>query len=240
MAGTPSGPSARNRWIALGGAALALIAGLAIAILIVHRNSGARQAPPASQGGLVVQTGRDDDIKLDPKRPLRCFVGGQFVGELMLADCARRNGVATGSLDVGLDPTGSLAAAGGGGSNLTPLPTPPDVGAQDPAPPMTRPAGAELDAQPADQTASDRPHAVAGCLRAEDGQWTVEPGPGNLSACARALFGGVCLRRGEARFGRFGSVTLRLFQSRVSIAPDGRNFRPLVDQDENCALPPPD
>ena len=79
------------------------------------------EAPPASQGGLVVQTGRDDDIKLDPKRPLRCFVNGQFVGELPLSDCAQKNGVATGALDVGLDQSGALAAANAGGAHLTPL-----------------------------------------------------------------------------------------------------------------------
>src|SRR5206468_8925951 len=55
---------------------------------------------------------------------LRCFVNGQFVGELPLAVCAQRNGVATGSLDVGLDPSGALAAASNAASSgLTPLPS---------------------------------------------------------------------------------------------------------------------
>ena len=53
------------------GMALALLAGLAIAFLMISRDRGAQEAPPASQGGLVVQTGRDDDIKLDARRPLR-------------------------------------------------------------------------------------------------------------------------------------------------------------------------
>ena len=71
----------------------------------------------------MIVSGRADDAKLHPKRPLRCFVDGQFVGELPLAVCAQRNGVATGSLDVGLDPAGALAAAtNGAGSDITPLP----------------------------------------------------------------------------------------------------------------------
>src|SRR6185437_52804 len=91
--------------------------------LLLGRHKPA-EPPPASQGGLTVVSGRDDDTKLDPKRPLRCFVGGQFVGELPLAVCAQRNGVATGALDVGLDQAGALAATNGVNSTLTPLPTP--------------------------------------------------------------------------------------------------------------------
>ena len=72
-----------------GGAALAVLAGLGIAVALM---SGHKQteAPPASRGGLIVETGRDDDSKLDPARPLRCFVGGTFVGEITLADSATR------------------------------------------------------------------------------------------------------------------------------------------------------
>src|SRR3978361_1153058 len=93
-----------RRVLALIGMAVALIVGLAVAFVLVRKPNASSEAPPASQGGLVVQTGRDDDIRLDPMRPLRCFVGGQFVGELPLNACAKRNGVATDSLDVGLDP----------------------------------------------------------------------------------------------------------------------------------------
>ena len=110
-----------RRVIAFGGAGLALVAGLAVAWFVFSRTQKPAQPPPASQGGLTVVSGRDDDVKLDPKRPLRCFVGGQFVGELPLAVCAQRNGVATGALDVGLDQAGALAASNGAGSTLTPL-----------------------------------------------------------------------------------------------------------------------
>ena len=95
-----------------GGAAVALLAGLGIAAaLLAGHDQKQTEAPPASRAGLIVETGRDDDTKLDPARPLRCFVGGAFVGEITLAECAKKNGVATGALDVGVDETGALAAA---------------------------------------------------------------------------------------------------------------------------------
>src|SRR5438876_11586678 len=105
------------------GAGLALAAGLVVALAVGGRQSHA--PPPASQAGLVVETGRDDDVKLDPKRPLRCFVNGQFVGEVPLEECAKKNGVATGALDVGIDPSGALAASGGAPADITPLPPQP-------------------------------------------------------------------------------------------------------------------
>src|SRR4051794_38505918 len=93
----------QDRRVLLGlGAALALALGMGAAVLMSLDRAPA-QAPPASQGGLVVQTGRDDNVTLDQKRPLRCFVDGKFVGELTLDECAKRNGVASGALDVGVD-----------------------------------------------------------------------------------------------------------------------------------------
>jgi hypothetical protein len=151
-----------RRVILAGGAALALLAGLAVAVLIGRGQSGPDAPPPASQGGLVVQTGRDDDIKLDPQRPLRCFVGGKFVGELPLGECARRNGVATGALDVGLDPSGALAAANGASGDITPLPTAPQTvtplaPAADAVPPAGEPQPDGRDAGSPAPTASDAP-----------------------------------------------------------------------------------
>jgi hypothetical protein len=102
-------------------------------------------------------------------------VGGQFVGELPLADCAKRNGVATGGLDVGLDPAGALAA-GTNGADLTPLnalapaqPLPvtelaPPANATPIAPPPPEPSPPSVNAAtlhlPAPAQAS--PHAPAG------------------------------------------------------------------------------
>ncbi|HEY7901733.1 MAG TPA: hypothetical protein VIC25_11180, partial [Caulobacteraceae bacterium] len=100
-----------RRLVALGGAGLALGSGLALAIALAERQNSNDDAPPASVGGLVVQTSHDAVAKLDPARPLRCFVGGRLIGELTVIDCAKRNGVATGALDVGVDSSGGLAAA---------------------------------------------------------------------------------------------------------------------------------
>jgi hypothetical protein len=96
------------------GAGVALLLGILIAVTVMRGSRAPAEPPPASQGGLVVETGRDDDTKLDPTRPIRCFVAGQFAGEITLTECAQRNGVATGALDVGVDETGALAAADSG------------------------------------------------------------------------------------------------------------------------------
>ena len=216
-----------RRVLTLGGMALALVAGLVVAFMLVRRPNASSEAPPASQGGLVVQTGRDDDIKLDPMRPLRCFVGGQFVGELPLSACAKRNGVATGSLDVGLDPSGALAASGAATSDITPLPPEPVTTAQ---------------ANPAESSSSDaavepaesRPSAA--CWRYANGAWTPLSGDFSAIACAQTLFSGQCVRPGGALYGRWGDRTLRLVPGRIEVSADNRNFRALVEQ--NAACPP--
>ena len=99
--------------------AIALGAGLAV---VVKSGVKSKVPTPALHTGLVVEVGREDDGKLDPARPLRCFVGGAFVGEITLSECARKNGLDTGELDVGVDETGALAAADQAGTVLTPLP----------------------------------------------------------------------------------------------------------------------
>jgi len=222
-----------RRVILAGGAALALAAGLIVAVLVTSHPGAGGGAPPASQGGLVVQTGRDDDIKLDARRPLRCFVGGQFAGELPLGECAKRNGVATGALDVGLDPSGALAASGQAGAGITPLApeavtslnaaqSSPDAQSQVPA------AGPEVVAPPA---------AASGCLRYGPQGWGRLAGPANLGECVQALFDGRCVRPGAAAYGRWGERTLRLTPGRVEISSDNRTFRTLVEQAPDCALP---
>ena len=104
-------------------------------IVIVWPKGDETPVATAGSGNLTVQTGRDDDIKLDPNKPLRCFVGGQMVGELPLEDCARRNGVSRGAMDVGLDPSGNLAAGNGPGNAISPLPAPAADGVEGDAPP---------------------------------------------------------------------------------------------------------
>src|SRR5471032_3047726 len=101
----------RDRRVVIAAAAgvLILFTGLGVAVMLRgHRQ--AESLATASSGSLQVEMGKAD-AGLDVGRPLRCFVGGQFVGMVSLGDCARRNGVAPGGLDVGLDPTGAVAGA---------------------------------------------------------------------------------------------------------------------------------
>jgi len=216
-----------QRAIALGGGTLALAAGLIAAwVLIGHKPAA---PPPAAQGGLVVVSGRDDDAKLDPKRPLRCFVGGQFVGELPLAVCAQRNGVATGALDVGLDQAGALAATNGVNSTLTPLPAP-EAQATDAAQ-----APPQSDTGPPPAAASG---AAQACWRFGGAGWRQLPAPIPLPACISALFAGRCPIRDDAFYGRWGEQTLRLVQGRVEISSNNRDFSPIVDPWPPCRLDP--
>ena len=203
------------------GALFALVAGLGLAWALLHRSPKSTSPPPAAEGGLVVQSGRDDDLRLDPKRPLRCFVGGQFVGELPLAVCAQRNGVATGALDVGLDQSGALAATNGAAASITPLPPQ----ASTDAPPLSE-AGPSAEAN-ATQPATPGAEA-ADCWRYGDGGWRRLPDTLSLSACAEALFAGRCPPRGEAFYGRWGDDALRLADGAVEISANNQDFRGLI------------
>ena len=61
----------------------------------------------APAGGLRIEAEADGLASPQPRRPLPCFVNGRGVGDLPLGDCARRNGVASGPLEVGLEPVAS-------------------------------------------------------------------------------------------------------------------------------------
>jgi len=224
-----------RRVVIAAGAALALTAGLAVAALMAARHGDQSDAPPASQGGLVIQTGRDDDIKLDPRRPLRCFVNGILVGEAPLADCARRNGVATGALDVGLDPTGALAASHGMSTDITPLPPPGAMatGAQG----DSSPAGAAAPPASAPAASSTRA-ATAACLKYAEASWTRAAYDTTLDACVQILYAGQCVAAGGALYGRWGDRTLRLVPGRVEVSGDNHNFHTLAAQGQGCSLPP--
>jgi hypothetical protein len=219
-----------RRVIVLGGAGIALLLGLALAWAIFSTSKAPTGPPPAAQGGLVVVSGRDDDAKLDPKRPLRCFVNGQFVGELPLAVCAQRNGVATGSLDVGLDPSGALAAAANAtSSGLTPLPSQ--------APPQSLP----VTEQGAAATNAARSGALAEagggqtCWRWQAGGWRQLPTSLPLPACVQALFAGRCPGADETFYGRWGDRTLRVMGGRVEISSNNRDFSSYIDPWPPCA-----
>ena len=209
-----------------GGAALALIAGLGIALVLMHGAKSPTEDPPASRAGLVVETGRADDTKLDANRPLRCFVGGQFVGETTLAECAKKNGVATGSLDVGVDETGALAAADQAGTVLTPLPPPAE------APTVPAPAATPTAPTPA---VSSTPLAV--CWRYAGGEWRKLPGEITVNACAQQLSGGKCEKAGGATYGRWGDETLRLVPGKVESSSDNRTFHSIIELGPNCSIP---
>ncbi|MBS0489058.1 MULTISPECIES: hypothetical protein [unclassified Phenylobacterium] len=216
----------RRTLLALVGGALALLAGLIIANVMVNKGKDEKpSAPPASKGGLVVETGAPDDGRLDPAKPLRCFVAGQYAGEMTLADCAKRNGVATGALDVGVDEAGNLAAADQAGTMLTPLPPQPEaVTPLNPAP--TTPVQAP--------TATNAP--AGGCWRYVDGGWRKLPNDLTLNACVQTLFAGRCERPGGATYGRWMQQTLRLVPGRVEVSGDNRSFRPLAEQAQNCSI----
>lgn len=217
-------PEKRDLRPILIGGGVALVAGLAIAIMVAGRTADTDKPPPASQGGLVVELGRDDDGRLDPARPLRCYVAGQFVGEVTLSECAKRNGVATGALDVGLDESGALVAADQAGELLTPLP-----------PPQTAPRQPEVAPVAPPQAAPIGP--TARCWRYAGG-WRQLAQPMTLNGCVQELFAGRCVRQGDADYGRWGEQTIRLTAGRVEISGDNRSFRTLVEQGPGCAVPP--
>lgn len=215
--------------VVLGGLG-ALVAGGVIAWVLVSGERGPAPAPPASEGGLVIDSSAAEDGRIDPGKPLRCFVQGQFVGELSLTDCARRNGVATDALDVGLDETGALAAAQQAGAQLIPLP-PVEEGALS--------ATEESALPPAESEEADVEGALPGtCWRHGGGRWRRVSEDGGLDACVQTLFAGRCERPGGASYGRFGAQTLRLVAGKVEISDDNRAFRTLVSQAPDCSLPP--
>jgi hypothetical protein len=223
----PQPPRKGPPLVVLGGLG-ALVAGGAIAWALV---GGDREPapPPSAEGGLVIDSTAEDG-KIDPGKPLRCFVAGQFVGELSLTDCARRNGVATDALDVGLDETGALAAAQQAGAQLIPLPP-----AEEEAPPATEDSALP----PADAEAPTPEASPAGaCLRYGGGRWRRAADATDLNACVQTLFAGRCERPGGATYGRFGQQTLRLVAGKVEISDDNRAFRTLAPQAPDCSLPP--
>jgi hypothetical protein len=229
----------RNPWVVvLGGGALALCAGLVFAWVLFSRSHKPDEPPPASQGGLVIVSGRDDDAKLDPNRPLRCFVDGQFVGQLPLKDCAQRNGVTTGALDVGLDPAGALAASTNGTSAdltpLAPMQPPRSLPVTERAPPGA--ANAMLPA--GGQATAPAAAGFAACWRYAAGGWTQVQAAVSQPACVSTLFAGRCPGANAAFYGRWDDQTLRLTGGRVEVSADNRDFRPLVDPWPPCASQP--
>jgi hypothetical protein len=170
-------------------------------------------SPAARQPGLVIESDDLDQAHLDPKAQLRCFVAGKFVGQATLADCAEQNGVVTGALDVGADPSGALAAADKAGANLTPLPPSKGSGV----------------------TTTESPSQTAACWHYAGNEWSRLPGETSLNACVQTLFSGRCEHPGGATYGRWGSQTLRLVPGRIEISSDDHSFKMFSDQSPGCA-----
>ncbi len=221
-----------RRFLFIFGGGLALAAGVLLAWAMLANPRDSDEAPPASQGGLIVQTGRDDDVKLDPARALRCFVNGQFVGEMPVSDCAKRNGVATGALDVGIDSTGKLAAANGVSTALAPLPPAGDK----PAPKAADAASGGVE----DYTGVGVTQTASGaqtCWRYAGASWQRVASGTTLNACLQTLYAGQCVRPGSAAYGRWGETTLRLADGQVETSGDNRDFSPLIQQGPGCSMP---
>jgi hypothetical protein len=182
--------------------------------------------------------------KLDPDSALRCFVHGQFVGMQTPSQCAEKNGVPAGALDVGLDQSGSLAA-GAGDAHLAPIantvianatddndaddaPSPPSLPAITAAPAV----GGVPASLPTDGPTGD-------CLRYVRGGWQGAGDGVALGVCVRTLFAGRCVGPGQTLYGRWGRETVRLMPGRVEMSDNNRDFHPLVAQSAaDCSLPP--
>jgi len=223
-----------NRVILAIGAGLAVLAAVVLALVF----GGSRQAvPPAgptdAPGGLQVDLA--DAPALEPTRELRCFVDGQFIGMATLSDCARRNGLATDALDVGLDETGNLAAAPTAAFAPPPALPEADRGGLDGGSSL---AEERISGKPASEP-QPRAERVSGapCLRFTGSDWRQISGDTTLNQCVQALYAGSCVRPGDAQYGRHGNLTLRLVPRRVEQSNDNSRFRILADQDRNCQFP---
>lgn len=220
-------PPKDNRVIIAVGAGLVIVVAVVLALIFTSGGDKTPEAPPASKGGLTVDLA--DAPSLEPTRELKCFVDGQFVGLATLADCARRNGLATDALDVGLDETGALAAAPT--AAFAPPPQLPPV--QTVETPQATPSIEPISPKPT------APPAAAGspCLRYTGSDWRVLSNGMSRAACVQALYAGTCVRPGEAQYGRWGDTTLRLVPRRVEQSGDNTRFRTLAEQDRNCQFP---
>lgn len=217
-----------NRTIILAGGGVAILAAVAAAMVFgAGKPHDPNAKPPAAEGGLKIDLA--EAPALETTRELRCYVGGQFVGMATLSNCASRNGVAQDTLDVGLDATGALAAAPT--AAFAPPPTVPSTA----VPYQPEPS------KPAAHTPSAPPAAAAAdgvCQRHVGNEWR-QVGQGmSQAACVNALYAGTCVRTpGEAQYGRWNNITLRLVPRRVESSNDNVTFRTYTQQNRQCQFP---
>ncbi|WP_421731225.1 hypothetical protein [Brevundimonas sp.] len=219
-----------NKTILAIGAGLAILAAVVLAMVFSGgKDAQPKEDPPASKGGLTVDLA--EAPTLEPTRELRCFVNGQFIGMATLSDCAQRNGLATEALDVGLDETGALAAAPT--AAFAPPPALPPIDLAESTPPVSMPSF-----EPSRQISTPPVQASgSACLRHAGSEWRSVSTGMSLNACVQALYAGTCVRPGEAQYGRWGDITLRLVPRRVEQSNDNNRFRILGEQDRNCQFP---
>ena len=213
-----------------GTAALIGIIGLGIGFA-TSRHHGLRPAQAAVAAADVPHSLQVEMTHTDPgfdsTKPIRCFANGVFVGMTTLGDCAKRNGLPAGSLDVGLDPSGAIAAVAPGDAGLQPLPDAPSS-SPEPDAVAAAPSAAPL------RLAAD----ARACWRYA-GDWRRVSDSLSLDECVQALFAGRCEHPGSASYGRWGTDTLRLVTGKVERASDNHTFRTLVSQSSTggCAIP---
>ncbi|MGZ3298366.1 MAG: hypothetical protein ACXU8O_05090 [Asticcacaulis sp.] len=213
----------RMLWLGLGGLLAVIIAvGLGVMLSSGHKDEKRMNDQPT---GLTFNVS-DSAPSLDSKKPLRCYVNGNYVGDMTLADCAKKNGVAAQKLDVGLDDNGNVVAAPTG--SLAPVPTAPASGAAAPADNGT------AEVVPDTKVASG---PTAPCLRYNGGEWNKLQDAITLGQCVVLLYDQRCVTPGSAQYGRWGDKTLRLVPRRVEQSDDNTNFRTLVEQGQGCSVP---
>lgn len=226
---TPSerDPGRRRRGpvlVAGAGAATAVIIGVMVAMGVFRSDPADDTPPPASEGGLQIELAQTDVGPIDPSRPLRCFVEGRLVGEMTVARCAERNGVAAQSLDVGLDDTGALAAV------VAVAPAPADI-LLGPDPEVPIPAAEPL--PPAPIPTPSEP--TGACIRLLGAEQRPLGEALTLETCIQVLFSGRCVNPGDAYYGRWNGQPVRLVQGGTEIA-DAGGFRPLYSQDPRTCM----
>ena len=215
----------KNVVLALG-AGLMVLAGVLVAFLLMGRDK-TPEAPPVDKGSISVDVA--EAPTLDPTRKLRCYVNGQFVGETSLADCAKKNGVATDSLDVGLDESGALVAAQTASLAPPPVLPPVDMREDEPAPDEMDeprpPVVADKSAPAEDFTIAPPAAEGSRCMRFAGGEWRQLSPATSFETCKRLLFEGRCVSPGQAEYGSWGDTSLRLVPGRIEQSPDNRRFR---------------
>ena len=229
------------------GAGVAVVLAVGAALVLSRSPRSNDAAPPvessnimgSSAGGLKVEMGKA--AKLESDTSVRCFVNGQFVGMQTAADCAQRNGVAPGGLDVGLDQSGAIAA-GGGDTHLQPLNT---TGDADDGGSSSQVASADQAPDAADDgdAPQDGPRSYASappadCRRFVAGGWRPSGHGVSLDSCVHALFDGRCPPPGQVVYGRWGGLTLRDSPGRIDVSTNNQDFSPLAPQyPADCSIP---